>query len=147
MQANYEKAGKTATVGYVNVVQAITDFEANKLSVKNTTRFIIQAAKERRFLSYANIAKENKAVWSKVKYAMPKHLIEVSAQAHARGWPMLTAIVVNEKNTATGKLDEESLSDFSKCAKDLGYEVTDETEFLKAQQAAVFEVAERGELT
>ena len=54
------------------------------------------------------------------------------------GWPMLSAIVVNKPNIATGKMDPATLKGFVTAARALGHAVTDEEGFLRKQQAAVF---------
>ncbi len=51
---------------------------------------------------------------------------------------MLSAIVVNQRNIATGKMEPETLKGFIGAAKDLGYVVTAEEGFLKEQQDLVF---------
>jgi 5-methylcytosine-specific restriction protein B len=73
-------------------------------------------------------------------------LLDVSRHAHRLGWPMLSAIVVDKKNVATGALDPDAVTAFCNCARALGIEVEDELEFYKAQQAAVFEAAKEGRL-
>jgi hypothetical protein len=51
---------------------------------------------------------------------------------------MLSAIVVNKPNVATGDMEEETLRGFANAARLLGHSVTDEKEFLRAQQTKVF---------
>ncbi len=55
---------------------------------------------------------------------------------------MLSAIVVNKPNVATGKMDPETLDGFIKAARQLGHIVTDEEAFLKEQQKLVFRWAQ-----
>ena len=98
------------------------------------------------FLGTKDIADRSGAIWAKVHYAMTKHLLDVSAHAHRLGWPMLSAIVVDKKNVATGTMEPDALTGFCNCARALGITVEDEAAFLKAQQAAVFEAAKEGRL-
>jgi hypothetical protein len=52
---------------------------------------------------------------------------------------MLSAIVVNKPNVATGAMDPATLKGFIGAARELGYQVTDEQAFLREQQTRVFE--------
>jgi hypothetical protein len=70
---------------------------------------------------------------------MGGHLWRLVEYAHRKGWPMLSAIVVNQRNVATGKMEPETLKGFIAAAKDLGYVVTGEEGFLKEQQGLVFQ--------
>jgi hypothetical protein len=54
---------------------------------------------------------------------------------------MLSAIVVNKQNVATGNMEPETLNGFLAAASDLGYVITDEEAFLREQQGRVFEWA------
>jgi hypothetical protein len=47
---------------------------------------------------------------------------------------MLSAIVVNKPNVGTGTMEPETLKGFIAAARDLGYSVSDEEEFLREQQ-------------
>jgi 5-methylcytosine-specific restriction protein B len=51
---------------------------------------------------------------------------------------MLSAIVVNQENVATGKMERKTLKGFIGAARDLGYVITGEEVFLKEQQELVF---------
>jgi hypothetical protein len=55
----------------------------------------------------------------------------------------LSAIVVNKPNVGTGEMELSTLKGFVAGARALGYPVTDPGAFLKVQQAAVFEWAEK----
>jgi len=54
---------------------------------------------------------------------------------------MLSAIVVNKPNVASGRMEPETLKGFIAAAKELGLSVTDEETFLRDQQRLVFEWA------
>ena len=62
--------------------------------------------------------------------------------ADRRGWPMLSAVVVNKPNVATGEMDPDKLDGFVTAARALGYTVDDAMVFLKEQQQRVFEWAQ-----
>ncbi len=82
--------------------------------------------------------------WTKVRYVMPKHLWGLVEYAHRKGWPMLSAIVVNKSNTMTGKMKPNTLKGFIRAAQTLGLSVLDEEAFLKEQQQKVFAWAWEG---
>ena len=107
------------------------NFEKSKAAIRS-------AAKERRFLSYKDLADESSADWSKVRYEVGGHLWRLISDARDHGMPMLSAIVVNKPNVGTGKMEPETLKGFIAAAKALGHTVTDEEAFLRDQQDAVF---------
>jgi hypothetical protein len=75
---------------------------------------------------------------------MNAHLGDLIEYAHRRGWPLLSAIVVNQKNVETGDMEPRTLKGFVTAAKELGYVFTDGETFLREQQEAVFQWARRG---
>lgn len=56
---------------------------------------------------------------------------------------MLSAIVVDKPNVATGDMSASALDGFIRTARQLGYTVTDERAFLKNQQEACFRWGEQ----
>jgi hypothetical protein len=110
------------------------DFEKSYDAIRNS-------AVERRFMSYKELADASGAEWSKVHYSIGGHLWSLVEYAHRKGWPMLSAIVVNKPNVACGNMEPETLKGFIAAAKQLGLSVTDERAFLRDQQRRVFEWA------
>src|SRR5580693_994411 len=57
------------------------------------------------------------------------------------GWPMLSAIVVNKENLASGAMEAKTLKGFIAAAKELRppHVVTNDEQFLREQQKLVFE--------
>ena len=108
------------------------------LNFHKSFRAILAAAAEGRFLSYKALADESGADWAKVHCAIGKHLWELVSFAHDSGWPMLSAIVVNKPNVATGTMEPETLEGFIGAAKELGYDISDDEAFLREQQEKVF---------
>jgi hypothetical protein len=51
---------------------------------------------------------------------------------------MLSAIVVNQGNVATGRMEPDTLKGFIAAARNLGFSITDEETFLRQQQHRVF---------
>lgn len=108
------------------------------LDFKKSMRIIHRAAAERRFLSYKDLADESGLDWNKVHYAVNEHVGRLIEYAHRRGWPMLSAIVVNKHNRDTGKMEEYTHRGFLNAARELGRTVLNEDTFLEEEQERVF---------
>ena len=113
----------------------------DSLDLQTTYRAILDAARRRRFTSYGALAKANGADWSKVRYKMNSHLGKLVKLAAERNWPMPSAIVVNQSNLKTGKLDGTARQGFIAAAKEFGFDVQDPQAFVEKQQQAMFEWA------
>jgi hypothetical protein len=144
--ANHETLGRLKAPRYLAAAVELAGRSAGNLSLNKTVAIIAEAAKDGVFLGTKDVADRSEAIWAKVHYAMTKHLLDVSQHANRLGLPMLSAIVVDKKNVATGSMEKDALTGFCNCARNLGLTVDDEQEFLKAQQAAVFEAAKEGRL-
>jgi len=114
------------------------------LNFPASLKAIRAAAKEKRFLSYKQLADASGAEWNKVRYDVGPHLWALVEHAHRHGWPMLSAVVVNQPNLASGEMEPPTLEGFVRAARDLGLTVTDTRAFLKKQQQLVFEWAASG---
>ena len=73
---------------------------------------------------------------------MNTHLGDIIRYAKHRGWPMLSAIVVNKQHLDDGKMEPTTLKGFIEAAKLLGYDVVDPQDFLAQQQKECFEWAD-----
>lgn len=138
---NYGKHGKTSDPVYLAALDELARRKGGGLNFSKSLELIRKAAAIGQFLSYKQIAEGSGVEWSKVRYAISRHLDELLKYACGKGWPMVTAIVVNQQNLTTGKLEPPALKGFVKGAKMFGYAVTDEEAFLKEQQERVFEWA------
>lgn len=112
------------------------------LDLATTYRAIVDAAKQRKFLSYGDIAKAHDAEWSKVRYAMNRHLEDLVESAAIRGWPLITAIVVNKNGLRTGHMEDTAIEGFVEAAKRHGRSVTSPEEFVKDEQERTFDWAQ-----
>lgn len=116
------------------------------LNIDRSIAAILEAARREDFISYGAVAKASGFDWSfTMNHLMPKHLDMILAKADARGWPLITAAVVNKQNIGSGKLEEKSLSGFVSGARGLGYEVgdSDRHAFLEEQQRETFAFAKK----
>jgi hypothetical protein len=138
---NHQKKEKTGAELYLDAMRELERRTGGGLDFDKSHLVIREAAREKRFLSYKELAEASGAEWSKVHYAMGDHLWRLVKYAHGKGWPMLSAIVVNQQNVATGKMEPKTLKGFIGAARDLGYTITGEDEFLKKQQDSVFQWA------
>lgn len=135
---NYQRQGKTAEVYYHELLEENSRRSGNGLSFEKTLEAVKQAARERRFLPYIELAERSGCTWNKVRHSIPRHLQSLLEYCHARDMPLLSAIVVNKHNAKTGKLDEGSLSGFTKGVEELGISVSDPDAFLREEQEKIF---------
>ena len=115
---------------------------ADQLDLEKTYRAILDAARNGRFISFGDLAKANDAKWQTVRYDMYRHLGNLAEIAAAHGWPIPSAIVVNQDNIETGRLDGKTRDGFINAAKELGFDVSDPNAFVKEQQQAMFDWAQ-----
>ncbi|MCP5299077.1 MAG: AAA family ATPase [Chromatiaceae bacterium] len=92
-------------------------------------------------MSYGDIAAANDAPWQKVRRLVPNHLGSLVVLAHERGWPMLSAIVVNKQNLDSGEISGNALDGFLGAAEMIGEHVGNPANFVREQQRQVFEWA------
>ena len=69
---------------------------------------------------------------------MPRHLDQLVVIAKERGWPLLSAIVVNKEGIETGNLDGSAREGLLSAARQVGIDVGDPEQFIKDQQQQVF---------
>lgn len=139
---NHRARGKLDAPYFLEALEELARRKGNGLVFARSLDLIRIAAAERRFLSYKDLADGSGADWSRVRYAMNRHLGDLIQYAHGKGWPMLSAIVVNQQNVATGAMEPETLKGFAEAARWLGYSVHDEKTFLEEQQRLIFAWAE-----
>jgi hypothetical protein len=135
---NHERQNATGRPIYAAALAERERRRSHGLDFETSMRVIRAAAQEGRFLSYKELADASGADWSKVHYAIGGHLWALITYAHARGWPMLSSVVVNKPNVETGEMEPRTLEGFVNAARLLGYAVVDPGEFLREQQALVF---------
>ncbi|MGB0439880.1 MAG: hypothetical protein ACPGFC_07225, partial [Paracoccaceae bacterium] len=129
--------------------QGATDRPLYQLALKELDRrtpyqlqisldLIIQAARDRRFLTYKELADAHGIPWSVARLTLPAHLWTLVEWAHGEGLPMLSAIIVTKHNRHTGRMEPPTLAGFIEAAHQLGHTVTDAETFLRDQQRAIF---------
>ena len=91
--------------------------EGHGLDFHTSMRIVRDAAGEGRFLSYKELADASGVDWGKAHYAIGGHLWDLIEYAHRRDWPLLSAVVVNKPNVATGEMEPETLKGFINAAR------------------------------
>ncbi|WP_208179843.1 hypothetical protein J4T85_006730 [Sinorhizobium medicae] len=136
--ANYQRLDKVEDAYYLSALEEMGRRKGAGLNFDKTFNAVLKAARERRFLSYKQLADQSDVEWSRVRYAINKHLGDLIEYAHRRGWPLLSAIIVNQQHLTDGTMEPPTLRGFIEAARALGYAVSDEAAFLKEQQQRVF---------
>lgn len=141
---NHRRKRATDAPLYVNALCERGKRKGKGLEFDKSVSVILNAAKEGRFLSYKELADASGADFNQVRFAMNSHLWDLVEYSHLKHGILFSAIVVNTPNVATGMMDSPTLRGFVGAARELGYTITDERVFLKAQQSRVFEWGDRG---
>lgn len=134
--ANHERLGKTNLPGYRDACDELAKRSA--FNFEASLRVISEAARAKQFLSYGALAEASSVEWSKAYLLIGAHLWELVRWGHARGLPMLSAIVVNKENLATGIMAAETLQGFVRAAEALGMTVKEPDAFRREQQTLLF---------
>jgi hypothetical protein len=117
---------------------------APALDPRLTVAAIRAAAEARRFLSYGDVAEASGLPWNLARRRMDPHLFGVCRWATRRGWPLLSALVVDKRSVAHGAMRGRPLIGFARAAERAGRFVgEDAAAFLAREQEAVFDWAER----
>ena len=118
--------------------------EAGRLDIRRTLAAIRTAAERRACLSYAAVAEASGLSWREARRRMDPHLFGLCRWALERGWPLLSAVVVNQALVASGRMEGRTLIGFTAAARRLGVVVgADPAVFLRREQEAVFAWARR----
>ena len=110
--ANYRASGKADDPYYLDLLAERGRRKGKGLNFDTTRRAVLAAAREGRFISYGELSDASGVEWSKVRYAMNRHLQELIEFCHRKDWPLISAIVVTKGNLETGAMDEGTLNGF-----------------------------------
>ncbi len=139
---NYERNGKTEDNFYVELIEEYSRRKHLGLKIEKSLEVLSQAAKERRFVSYGDLAKASAVAWSTARHAMNGaggHLDNIVSYCYGKKLPLLSALCVNAASLETGELEENALKGFIAAAHRLRIPVTDEEAFYRRCQAECFE--------
>ena len=135
---NHRRKRATDAPLYIDAIQELERRKGRGLEFDKSLSIILDAAKQRRFLSYKDLADASGADWGQVRYAIGEHLWKLVEYSHLKHGVLFSAIVVNKPNIANGDMEPGALKGFIGAARLLGYAVNDAEAFLKEQQAQVF---------
>ena len=139
---NHEEKGATDAPLYRDLIEERNRRHGKGLKLDVSIAYLRQAAKDKRFVGYGELAEANGVEWSQARYRMNGnhgHLEDILAYCNAHGLPLLTAIVVNKENLKTGAMEESTLKGFVAGCRWLGHSVTDGEKFLRQCQEECFE--------
>ena len=108
------------------------------LDSEKTYKTLLAAAKEQSLLTFDDLAIANDVDRKTARAQLRKHLGKLSKIGHGLGWPLLSAIVVEEKDRQSGNLVGSALNEFLAVAKSTGAEVGDSSNFLAREREKVF---------
>lgn len=112
-----------------------------RLDLQKTYAAIIAAARARHFISYGQLAEASDVPWTRARRAVPHQLGRLIKISQERGWPLLSAIVVNKEDLESGKLAGKAREGFISAARGSGYDVSDPDAFVESQQRKLFDWA------
>ncbi len=139
---NYRRLNRTQDPVFQELLRLRELKNENKLEFDRSLQIVKDAAKEHRFVSYKSLADASGAEWSKVHWEMSNHLQRMLEYTFAKGWPPISAIVVNTDNVDTGEMTPSSRAGFLKGAREAGYHIDDtSSDVVKQLQTSVFDWA------
>ena len=138
--ANYRKRGQTSSPVFLDALAMRETMYAGTLSFEQSLAAIREAARERRFLSYEDLAAASGSTIQKARMQLPAHLARLLEYAVRSGWPLVTAIVVTKPNVGTGTMEGSALESFLKAAALHGHDIEPGASeaFVREQQDRTF---------
>ncbi len=100
--------------------------------------FLSRIGRNRTFTSYGDLAAANGLEWQQARRPMNHHLWDLVRYSNERWRFMISAILVDKPNVATGIMNSDTLAGFCKAADSLGYRIGDPQGFLKDRQEKTF---------
>lgn len=138
---NHIRHDKTAAPLFRNLLEERVrrGQEKHLLNFQKSMLILIQTATDQTCLSYGQLAKASNVEWVKARHQMNGahgHLDKLLELCHARGYPLLTALVVNQQGLEDGELEQTALKGFCEAAHRLKIPVEDELAFHHQQRDA-----------
>lgn len=140
---NHRRSAKIKEPLCIEAMNELDQRLSQGLKFQTSFRIIRAAAKEGRFICYKDLADASGVDWGAAHYAINDHLWRLVEFAALKGWPMLSAVVVNKPNVDSGRMKPDTLKGFIQAARELGHDdIVDEEAFLRDQQKRVFDWAQ-----
>ena len=108
------------------------------LNLEKTYAAILTAARERRFVTYGELAAASGISWSQARLQIGRHLDSFTLLTSQRGCPLLSSIVVTKPNKEGGVIEGQQLDGLLAAAKLAGISVGDSQTFVRREQERVF---------
>jgi len=110
--------------------------------IELTLECILESAQRGKRMDYSGIPDQRPRSWSERRYQIPMHLQDVILHCKANSLPLLSSIIVPQKNLDTGEMEGGTLHGFTEGAKAASYSFGDPLLFLKEQQRLSFKHAD-----
>jgi hypothetical protein len=108
-------------------------------NLEKTIAMIRQSGRLGSFLCFKDIADASGLNWARSRRRIFPHLDEVYRYTINKGWPNLTAIIVNKENIETGEMTADNLKGFLRAIQALGWDIDlEDVAFVKREQQRVF---------
>jgi hypothetical protein len=138
--ANCQRLNRTGDARCIAASKILDDRRNGDYNMEKTIAAICEHGKQGQFLSYKDVANASGLEWGNVFRQINMHLDSVCIYSQGQGWPLLSAIVVNQKNLGSGDMTVANRKGFLDAAKGAGREVDIEPiEFIKREQKRVFD--------
>lgn len=111
------------------------------LDLQKTYNALLQAARDRRLIGFEELAQANEVEYKKARGQVRKHIAKLTKLGHELGWPLLSAVAVENADQDTGALGGSALKDFLAVARMTGADINDPSAFLANERAKVFDWA------
>lgn len=95
---NHRTRGATDSPTYIAALRELERRTGRGLDFDKSYQAIREAAREKRFLSYKQLADASGAEWLQVHYEIGNHLWRLVEYAHRKGWP-LTSVCAKSSPT------------------------------------------------
>lgn len=139
MSFNFQRLNRIAEPRYAEVQAEIARRKSGNFDLEKTIAAIIVKARVSQFIGYKEIAEASVLEWTRCHWSVGPHLVTVCNYAHEKGWPLITAVVVNQDKVLTGEMKPENIAGFIEAARLAGRNVDlDEVSFIKREQQRVF---------
>ena len=100
---NHRRHGQFYEPYFLDALEELSRRKGNGLNFQTSLNLIRTAAADGRFLSYKELADASGADWSKVRYAVNKHLGDLLDYAHGRRLPLLALLSSTSLTLRQGK--------------------------------------------
>lgn len=137
--ANCVRLNRTNDAVFAAANKILETRRTGEYNIEKTIAVIRKQGLLRSFLSSKDIADASGLNWVKTRRGAPPHLNDVCAYTNSKGWPFLTAIVVNKDKISTGEMTPDNLKEFLGAVRAAGHEVDiEDAAFVKREQQRVF---------